>query len=52
MAAHAPRPPATQLGLSIRPPPATTPTVARHSSMMEIFLPLGSLMRVTPSSTL
>merc|ERR1712219_46353 len=44
--------PALRRGLSIRPPPAITPTVARHRESRTFLAPDGSLMRVLPVSVL
>merc|ERR1719370_178372 len=44
--------PAFKRGLSIRPPPATTPTVARHRESRTFLAPEGSLIRVLPVSGL
>mmetsp|Transcript_7688 Transcript_7688/g.13894 ORF Transcript_7688/g.13894 Transcript_7688/m.13894 type:complete len:87 (+) Transcript_7688:173-433(+) len=38
--------PALRRGLSIRPPPATTPTMARQLESTTFLVPDGSLMRV------
>merc|ERR1712130_333244 len=44
--------PALRRGLSIRPPPATTPTVARHRLSSTFLAPEGILIRVLPVSRL
>jgi hypothetical protein len=40
------------IGLSVRPPPATMPTMPRTLLLTTFFAPLGSLTRVFPSSGL
>ena len=42
--------PALSRGLSIRPPPAMMPTIARQSLLMVLRAPDGSLTRVLPES--
>lgn len=42
--------PALSMGLSIRPPPAMIPTMARHLFETVFRAPEGSLMRVLPAS--
>ena len=42
--------PALRSGLSMRPPPAMMPTMARHSLLTVLRAPDGSLMRVLPAS--
>merc|ERR1711926_22445 len=44
--------PAFNSGLSIRPPPATTPTLARLNEGITFLIPEGSFTRVTPVSLL
>ena len=39
-------------GLSVRPPPATIPTIPRHELGRTFLAPEGSLTRVLPSSGL
>jgi hypothetical protein len=36
------------MGLSVRPPPAMMPTIARHSLLTVFFAPDGMRMRVVP----